>query len=67
MRVENFKLFKGEVMKALVLRDWERDDLAKAIGYSRSAVYNVLNGGQCSDKLPKAIVRELGLPEYLAT
>lgn len=63
----NFPLFRAEVKKALSLRNWRCRDLAKATGYSVSSVYNIMNGGRCSEKFARAITTVLDIPEYLAT
>lgn len=62
----NYPLFRAEVKKAMALKDWNCGDLAKNIGYSRSYVYMLLNGGGCcSDKMVKTVLRVLDLPERL--
>lgn len=67
MRIENYKLFKGEVRKQLILRDWSYDDLSKATGYSKTSLYNMISGGIGSEKIVKAIITALDIPEHMAT
>lgn len=65
--MQNFTAFRAEVKKRLTLKNWKHKDLAKAIGYSTSAIDTFMCGSRCSDSLARAIAKELNIPEHMTT
>lgn len=56
--------WKAEVEKQLVLRRWERQDLADAIGVSRIYVANTICGSVLSVSNVKRISEALGIEPF---
>lgn len=65
--ISNYPLLRGEILKALSLREWNYVDLARETGYSYDYVRSFMAGLQASEQLAKKIVDVLGLPEHLAS
>ncbi len=57
----NKKLFVAEMKKQLTIRSWTYADLAKEIGFSKSAVDKFASGQSNSAELTNAISRVLGM------
>lgn len=53
--MSDFRVFRAEVKKQLVLRGWRHKDLAKATGYSVNAIDTFMTGSRCSVRLENAI------------
>lgn len=62
----DFKRFKAEVKKALVLREWTYRDLSKATGYTVKTIEAFMSECKVTDNVACAIAKALDIPEYLA-
>lgn len=65
MRIANFPLLRGEILKSLSLRQWTYADLARHTGYSHTYVRSIMAGTQSSKRAIDKIVAVLDLPESL--
>lgn len=57
----NKKLFVAEMKKQLALKNWTHADLAKEIGFSKSAIDKFTSGQRNSTELANAISVALGM------
>lgn len=65
--MRDFKAFKAECKKQMVLRDWTNADLAKATGYKIGTIESFMGNRKVTDQTAKAIAKALDIPEHMAT
>ena len=59
--ISDYRSFRAEIKKELVLRGWKHKDLAKATGYSVNAIDSLMCGARASDKLVAAVADALSI------
>lgn len=60
-KIRDFRYFRAESTRQLILRDWDYRDLSEATGYSVSYLWKIMSGQNGSRKAIYRISRILGM------
>lgn len=65
--MRDFKAFKAECKKQMVLRDWTNADLAKATNYALGTIESFMGNHKVTYQVAVAIAKALDIPLHMAT